>query len=286
MNELTFVDMSMGDQQVPTVDAWQLYSKLGIRTTFKSWIRRGIQELGLAEHVDYLIYRPDSAEYRLAIGAAIKLCAAERTERGELLKKQLLDIWLAASQSEALAKTASVEAVAEAKLAAVEAKLREELAGQARLIEAQARVIESQNALLRDLQEIRTESRPKKTREAEPGERLETFDKLILLLMNGGVELTEKQVCDKLLKRGFLSSSSGVNMPTALSKGLIEAISRPARYSEGTPFKRVDGTVVYETFLMLTLKGLEFFLTYFKLEGSGNLSGMLALTNGKEKENP
>ena len=122
---------SIGGQQMPSVDARHLHERLGVETNFRDWIKRRIEELNLEIGNDFEVSlknernlsggRP-SQEYLLTIRAAMRICVAERTERGDQLRDQLVD-YLLASQDRAPVRNQSLDVQIEAKLEALAAKV-------------------------------------------------------------------------------------------------------------------------------------------------------------------
>ena len=103
MNDLIPISSAaIGGQQVPSVDARHLHERLGVETDFSHWIKRRLDEHGFVENVDFVyvkndvneitdVFPPPRINYLLTLRAAMKICVAERTERGDQLRDQLVD---------------------------------------------------------------------------------------------------------------------------------------------------------------------------------------------------
>ena len=109
MNDIIPINpATIGGQSRPAVDARHLYEKLEVQSKFAVWINRRIDELDLRIGNDFAVFpifgknieisgeniqsgRP-AQEYSLTLRAAMKIAIAEGTERGDLLRDQLVDL--------------------------------------------------------------------------------------------------------------------------------------------------------------------------------------------------
>ena len=164
MNDLIIINpASIGGQSVPSVDARHLHERLGVLSEFNHWIKRRSDEHGFVENVDFIVVKNDddgitgkfsNIDYLLTLRAAMRICVAERTERGDQLREQLVDHLLTAQERVPTEAMAGLKAVESRMLAEVENKF-EQFKKTLRQIEADEFRSELQAALNRRVPDLR-----------------------------------------------------------------------------------------------------------------------------------
>ena len=117
MNELIPLhQMELAGEAIETVNARELHAFLEVKTQFKDWIKRRIDEYGFVENVDFVIFpqmggnRPEnegkgislkneqksgrgrpSKEYFITLDMAKELAMVERNERGRQARKYFIE---------------------------------------------------------------------------------------------------------------------------------------------------------------------------------------------------
>jgi anti-repressor protein len=93
------LDRPVGDE-ANSVNARQLHAALGVGKVFAAWIRERIEQLGLTENVDFVVFsdsgnnplggRP-SIEYAVTLDAAKHLAMAERNDAGRAARAYFIE---------------------------------------------------------------------------------------------------------------------------------------------------------------------------------------------------
>ena len=98
MNELiTITTATINDEEVNAVNARELHEKLGVKTQFKDWMPRRIEEFGFEEGKDFSSIlskshgRP-SKEYIISIEMAKELAMVENNERGREIRRYFIEV--------------------------------------------------------------------------------------------------------------------------------------------------------------------------------------------------
>lgn len=98
MNELINITTAkIGEEEVNAVNARQLHEKLGVKTQFKDWMPRRIEEFGFEEGKDFRSIlskshgRP-SKEYIISIDMAKELAMVENNEQGRKIRRYFIEV--------------------------------------------------------------------------------------------------------------------------------------------------------------------------------------------------
>lgn len=98
MNELiNITKATINDDKVNAVNARELWQKLGVKTQFKDWMPRRIEEFGFEEGKDFSSIlskshgRP-SKEYIISIDMAKELAMVENNERGREIRRYFIEV--------------------------------------------------------------------------------------------------------------------------------------------------------------------------------------------------
>ncbi len=98
MNELiNITKATINDEEVNAVNARELWQKLGVKTQFKDWMPRRIEEFGFEEGKDFSSIlskshgRP-SKEYIISIEMAKELAMVENNERGRKIRRYFIEV--------------------------------------------------------------------------------------------------------------------------------------------------------------------------------------------------
>jgi phage anti-repressor protein len=109
----------IGDEEnIPTVDARDLWERLGVKTQFKDWIRRRLGETQLVEGQDFISLLKNEQrdigaivkkEYSLSMDAAKHIAMLERSDKGKQVRQYFITFEKKAKEE--LLKRAIVEEV-------------------------------------------------------------------------------------------------------------------------------------------------------------------------------
>ena len=254
MNDLIIIPGSISGQPVPTIDARHLHDRLGVQTEFKDWMPRRIEQLNLKNGNDFEVLlkselnplggRP-AQNYLLTLRAAIRIAVAERNERGDQVRDQLVDHLLAAESRPA--PMSDDELLSRAVIVAQSAiqRLEADKARQAQVIEAQAARIEADKP---------------KVAWAETAEKAETdilIGTLAGLLSKRGVDIGQNRLFEWMRHNGYLCDhGKRYNKPTQKAKdlGVLTFYESPIRTNHG---------IVLKTTPLVTPKGQAYFIGKF-----------------------
>lgn len=87
----------IGDEQIQTVDARDLHAFLEVKTSFKDWIARRLQEYEFEEEIDFCSFLSESGggrpakEYAISIDMAKELAMVERNEKGKQARQYFIE---------------------------------------------------------------------------------------------------------------------------------------------------------------------------------------------------
>lgn len=102
-NQIISLSVSdIGEEQQQTVNARELHAFLEVKTSFKDWIRRRIEDFGFSEGVDYAKFEEKSSrsnlsgvqgkvEYHISINMAKELSMVERNAKGKQARLYFID---------------------------------------------------------------------------------------------------------------------------------------------------------------------------------------------------
>jgi len=120
MHELIVVNqMTIGDSEVNAVDGRELHDFLEVKTDFRHWITRRINEYGFEENVDWRSKMTafesgqEAKDYTLSLDMAKELSMVEKNEKGRQARKYFIECEKRLKAS----PNASLEAMMDAKLA-------------------------------------------------------------------------------------------------------------------------------------------------------------------------
>lgn len=88
---------TINEEEVNAVNARELHEKLGVKTQFKDWMPRRIEEFGFEEGKDFSSIlskshgRP-SKEYIISIDMAKELAMVENNERGREIRRYFIEV--------------------------------------------------------------------------------------------------------------------------------------------------------------------------------------------------
>lgn len=109
MNDLIVIGQAeIGEAQVNAVNARDLHAFLGVKTQFKDWIVRRIEDFGFGEDLDFCSFLSESTggrptkEYHLSLDMAKELSMVERNEKGKQARLYFIDCERRAKQVVAL----------------------------------------------------------------------------------------------------------------------------------------------------------------------------------------
>lgn len=87
----------IGGQQIQTVDARELHAFLEVKTSFKDWITRRIQDYDFEEEKDFSSFLSESdggrptKEYAISLDMAKELAMVERNEKGKQARQYFIE---------------------------------------------------------------------------------------------------------------------------------------------------------------------------------------------------
>jgi phage anti-repressor protein len=101
-NLIPIFQSAFGDETVNAVDAKTLHAGLQVKTEFRHWFRRRVDEYGFAQNVDYTavifdrsemtdIFQNPSVNFVTTLDMAKELAMVERTEIGRKVRKYLIE---------------------------------------------------------------------------------------------------------------------------------------------------------------------------------------------------
>lgn len=103
MNELiNITTATINDEEVNAVNARELHEKLGVKTQFKDWMPRRIDEYGFEEGRDFTVLKNErgrnangkfcSKEYIISVEMAKELAMVENNERGREIRRYFIEV--------------------------------------------------------------------------------------------------------------------------------------------------------------------------------------------------
>lgn len=94
---ITITTATINNEEVNTVNARELWQKLGVKTQFKDWMPRRIEEYGFEEGKDFSSIlskshgRP-SKEYLISLDMAKELAMVENNEQGRKIRHYFIEV--------------------------------------------------------------------------------------------------------------------------------------------------------------------------------------------------
>ena len=103
MNEIiNITTATINNEEVNAVNARELHEKLGVKTQFKDWMPRRIEEYGFEEGRDFTVLKNErgrnangkfcSKEYIISIEMAKELAMVENNERGREIRRYFIEV--------------------------------------------------------------------------------------------------------------------------------------------------------------------------------------------------
>ena len=103
MNELiNITKTTINEEEVNAVNARELYEKLGVKTQFKDWMPRRIDEYGFEEGRDFTVLKNErgrnangkfcSKEYIISLDMAKELAMVENNEQGRKIRRYFIEV--------------------------------------------------------------------------------------------------------------------------------------------------------------------------------------------------
>lgn len=97
MDMIKFTPQDIGGRKIKTVNARELHAFLDVKTAFKDWIARRVEEYGFVEDKDFCSFLSESQggrpakEYAITIDMAKELSMVERNERGKQARQYFIE---------------------------------------------------------------------------------------------------------------------------------------------------------------------------------------------------
>jgi anti-repressor protein len=94
---LPITDRTINDEVIKTVDARTMYEFLEVKTAFKDWFARRIEDYGFLEDKDFCSFLSESSggrpskEYYISIAMAKELAMVERNDRGKMARQYFIE---------------------------------------------------------------------------------------------------------------------------------------------------------------------------------------------------
>lgn len=101
MNELiNITKTTINDEEVNAVNARELHDKLGVKTRFKDWMPRRIDEYGFEEGRDFTVLKNERGrngqfqptEYIISLDMAKELAMVENNEQGRKIRRYFIEV--------------------------------------------------------------------------------------------------------------------------------------------------------------------------------------------------
>ena len=103
MNEIiNITKTTINNEEINAVNARELHEKLGVKTQFKDWMPRRIEEYGFEEGRDFTVLKNErgrnangkfcSKEYIISIDMAKELAMVENNERGREIRRYFIEV--------------------------------------------------------------------------------------------------------------------------------------------------------------------------------------------------
>ena len=102
MNELINITTTINNEEVNAVNARELHEKLEVKTQFKDWMPRRIEEFGFEEGRDFTVLKNEhgrnvsgkfsSKEYIISLDMAKELAMVENNEQGRRIRRYFIEV--------------------------------------------------------------------------------------------------------------------------------------------------------------------------------------------------
>lgn len=99
---ITITTATINNEEVNTVNARELWQKLGVKTQFKDWMPRRIDEYGFEEGRDFTVLKNErgrnangkfcSKEYLISLDMAKELAMVENNEQGRKIRHYFIEV--------------------------------------------------------------------------------------------------------------------------------------------------------------------------------------------------
>lgn len=220
------------------ISARELHEKLGIKSTFRVWIKRTI-EYGFTEGIDYIRELQacntrggvqEVADYMLSLDMAKHICMLQRSEKGQQMRQYFIDLEKAWNTPEQI---------------------------MARALKMADRTI---NSLKVECRELKAENEQLKPRADFANKLIGSKDCILIgelakLLKQNGVETGQNRLFEWMRNNGYLIKQRGdsYNLPTqrSIEMGLFKI--------KKNVLTRLDGSIKVTATTKVTGKGQEYF---------------------------